>query len=124
MLGLVEFDGYYTNDIARYCDRGGLTPVPLINVLLDDFDGQPTGSNNEEVALDIEMANSMAPGLAAIIIYEAGPSGYAEDVLNRMATDNLAKQLSTSWGINWGSNDQPNLPAICRAGAVLFHRLG
>ena len=99
MLGLVEFDGYYTNDIARYCAQGSLTPqVPLINVLLDDFDGQPTGSANEEVALDIEMANSMAPGLAAIIVYEAGPSGYPEDVLNRMATDNLAKQLSTSWG--------------------------
>ena len=100
MLGLVAFDGYYTNDIATYCNRGGLTPVPLINVLLDDFDGNPTGSNNEEVALDIDMANSMAPGLAAIIIYEAGPAGYAEDVLNRMATDNLAKQLSTSWGLS------------------------
>ena len=99
MLGLVAFDGYYTNDIATYCARGGLTPVPLINVLLDDFDGNPTGSNNEEVALDIDMANSMAPGLAAIIIYQAGPVGSPEDVLNRMATDNLAKQLSTSWGL-------------------------
>ena len=75
MLGLFELDGYYTNDIATYCARGSLTPVPLINVLLDDFDGQPTGSNNEEVALDIEMANSMAPGLAAIIVYQAGPYG-------------------------------------------------
>ena len=72
----------------------------MINVLLDDFDGNPSGSNNEEVALDIEMANSMAPGLAAIIIYQAGPLGYAEDILNRMATDNLANQLSTSWGFS------------------------
>jgi len=99
LLGLFELDGYYTNDIAKYCARGSLTPVPLINVFLDDFDGQP-GSNNEEVALDIEMANSMAPGLAAIIVYQAGGAfGNPEDILNRMATDNLAKQLSTSWGI-------------------------
>ena len=97
MVGLLAFDGYYANDIATYCRQAGLTAVPLINVLLDDFNGHPVGSANEEVALDIEMANSMAPGLAAIIVYEAGPAGIAEDILNRMATDNLAKQLSCSW---------------------------
>ena len=98
MVGLVEFDGYYPNDITTYCSQAGLTPVPLINVFLDDFTGSP-GSGNGEVALDIEMANSMAPGLAAIIVYQAGPNGYFADMLNRMATDNLAKQLSCSWGL-------------------------
>ena len=80
----------------------------MINVLLDGFDGVPTSSSNEEVALDIEMANSMAYGLAAIIVYQAGPAGYPEDVLNRMATDNLAKQLSSSWGFS----DSPTIDQI------------
>jgi uncharacterized repeat protein (TIGR03803 family) len=62
-------------------------------VLLDGFNGVP-GYANIEVALDIDMAASMAPGLASIIIYE----GFITDsILNRMATDNLARQLSASW---------------------------
>src|SRR5205823_14202687 len=38
---------------------------------------------------------AMAPGLSKVIIYEGlNPN----DVLNRMATDNQARQLSSSWG--------------------------
>src|SRR5690348_16938234 len=36
----------------------------------------------------------MAPGLAGVIVYEGI---YGNSILNRMATDNLAKQLSASW---------------------------
>jgi hypothetical protein len=43
------------------------------------------------------MAAYMAPGLSKVIVYEgANPN----DVLNRMATDNLASQLSSSWGFS------------------------
>jgi uncharacterized repeat protein (TIGR01451 family) len=92
-VGLVQFDGYYANDIASYVAQAGLTNVPLINVLLDGTDGS-AGVNNVEVALDIEMAIAMAPALAGVVVYE-GLIG--NDILNRMATDNLAKQLSASW---------------------------
>ncbi|SPE52590.1 putative Sedolisin [Verrucomicrobia bacterium] len=107
-VGLLEFDGYYANDIRTYRTLAGLPNVPLSNVLLDGFDGSPSGANSE-VALDIEMAISMAPGLSGVIVYEAGPNGLAEDMLNRMATDNLAKQLSSSWG--WRPYD-PNSEQI------------
>jgi uncharacterized repeat protein (TIGR01451 family) len=95
-VGLLEFDGYYTADITSYESQTGLPNVPLNNVLLDNYNGSP-GSGNIEVALDIEMAIAMAPGLSQVIVYEAGPSGIPNDILNRMATDNLAKQLSSSW---------------------------
>jgi hypothetical protein len=95
-VGLVEFDGFYANDITSYETRAGLPKVHLETVLLDNFDGAP-GPNNDEVALDVEMAISMAPGLSEVILYEAGPFGNGDDVLNRMATDNLAKQLASSW---------------------------
>jgi subtilase family serine protease len=39
----------------------------------------------------------MAPGLSRVIIYEAGPSGFPNDILSRMASDNLARQISSSW---------------------------
>ena len=93
MVGLLQFDGYRQSAITAYETLAGLPNVPLINVLLDGISGA-AGSDNVEVALDIEMSISMAPGLAAVIVYE-GQLG--DDILNRMATDNLAKQLSSSW---------------------------
>src|SRR5262249_18579056 len=58
-----------------------------------------------EVSLDIEMAISMAPGLSNVIVYMAGPFGNWHDILNRMTTDNLAKQLSCSWYSPGASKD-------------------
>src|ERR1019366_3983936 len=71
-VGLGEFDGYYAKDISTYENKAGLAAIPLHNVLLDGFDGVPTTGSNSgdlEVSLDIEMAASMAPGLAGIIVY-------------------------------------------------------
>ena len=40
------------------------------------------------------MAICMAPGLSSVIVYEGEVT---DDILNRMATDGLANQLSASW---------------------------
>jgi hypothetical protein len=114
-LGLLELDGYYTNDITAYENRGGLPNVLVTNVLLNDFLGAP-GAKNYEVALDIEMAIAMAPGLAEVIVYEGGPQASAYSVLNHMATDNLARQLSSSW--LWGPGDDPLSDQIFQQFAV------
>jgi hypothetical protein len=98
-VGLFELDGFYASDVAANFAQAGLPPVPTQTVLLDGFNGAP-GSGNIEVTLDIMMAAYMAPGLTSVIVYEgANP----DDVLNRMATDNLASQLSSSWG--WSPTD-------------------
>ena len=86
--------------------------VPLQNVLLDGFSGTPTANAQyvREVSLDIEMAISIAPGLSEVVVYEApNVIANAEDVLNRIATDNLAKQISCSWQFG---NDATNLDQI------------
>jgi subtilase family serine protease len=94
VVGLLEFDGFYPGDVQKNAAQAGLAPVPTQTVLLDGFNGAP-GSSNIEVILDIMMASYMAPGLSKVMVYE----GYTpNDVLNRMATDNLAQQLSSSWG--------------------------
>jgi hypothetical protein len=107
IAGLFELDGYYASDIAAYQSLAGLPIVPLQNVLIDGFSGNQTGrrpgSGNEEVALDIEMLASMAPGLSRIVVYEGPPTSTTaniNDILNRMATDNQARQLSCSWGFD------------------------
>jgi subtilase family serine protease len=105
-VGLLQFDGYTPSDIAYYENKAGLPSVPLQNVLLDGFSGHPSHNGGEvEVSLDIEMSISMAPGLSQVIVYMAGPGGNWHDILNRMATDNLARQLSCSWYIPGGPED-------------------
>jgi subtilase family serine protease len=95
-VGLLQFDGYYATDIANYRAQFSLPDIRLVNVPVDG--GVPTpGGGNTEVCLDIEMVMSMAPGVAAIYVYEApNPSPWV-DLLSKMQTDNLAKSLSCSW---------------------------
>jgi hypothetical protein len=107
MVGLLQFDGFYTNDIAAYETLAGRTNIPLQTVLIDYFSGTPTGTNdgNAEVSLDIEMTMSMAPALAKIIVFEGNPSGInfiPNDVLDTMAASNTVKNLSSSWGWSGG----------------------
>ena len=96
-VGLLQFDGYYASDIAAYRTQFGLPNIPLVNVAVDGGVTTP-GSGNSEVCLDIEMVMAMAPGVSTIYVYEApNPSPWV-DLLSQMANDNLAKQLSCSWG--------------------------
>jgi hypothetical protein len=108
VVGLLQLDGYYVNDIPWYEYYTGLPNVPLTNVLVDGASGVPSenGANVEEVAADIELVIGMAPGLSEVIVYEAPNTSLPciYDVLNRMATDNLAKQLSSSWVWGGGTN--------------------
>lgn len=104
-VGLFEFDGYFTNDILNYASKAGngRTNIVIETVLLDDFDGTPsTGADGGETEVegDIEMAMSIAPGLAKIVSYEAGESGKHNDVLNAMLANSNVVNLSCSWG--WG----------------------
>jgi subtilase family serine protease len=92
-VGLFELASYFTDDIGAYEAKTGLPSVPVTNVLVADFTNAP-GNGTLEVSLDIEMAIAMAPGLSAVLVYEGLTPN---DILNQMATDNLAKQLSSSW---------------------------
>jgi uncharacterized repeat protein (TIGR01451 family) len=113
-VGLLQFDGYYANDIASYESQAGLSSVTLQNVPVDGGVSTP-GSDSGEVSLDIEMVVSMAPGLSKIIVYEApNPSPWV-DLLSRMANDNLAKQLSCSWG---GGSPDPTSEQVFRQMAL------
>lgn len=95
-VGLLEFDGFYAGDLTANFKQAGLAAVPTQTVLLNGFNGAP-GSGNIEVILDIAMAGYMAPGVSKVIVYEGLTPN---DILNRMATDNLAQQLSSSWGFS------------------------
>jgi hypothetical protein len=93
---LVEFDGYYPSDIAAYEAKTGLPSIAFSNILIDGFSGEP-GAQNTEVAADAELLMAMAPGLSEIMIYEESVFSPVDDLLNRIATDDMAAQISCSW---------------------------
>jgi subtilase family serine protease len=103
-VGLFEADGYYSTDISAYETKAGIPSIPLTNVLIDGFNGNP-GSGNDEVALDIEMVVSMDPGLSSVFVFET--TNLVSDwlsVLDTMADSNQIKQFSSSWGYTGGSD--------------------
>jgi len=101
-IGLMELEGVNLADVTAFF-AAGYGPKNSVAIDLISTDGASvkcTGScDDSEQALDIEYAISMAPGLSSVRVY-VGKT--AEDVLNAMATDNISKVLSTSWG--WGVN--------------------
>jgi uncharacterized repeat protein (TIGR03803 family) len=119
-LAVVEFRGYYTNDIVAYEKQAGLPSVPVQNVYLNGVDGTP-GGGTFEVALDIEMAIAMAPGLSQVLVYE-GRSSYT--ILNRIATDNAAKQISCSWTLDFDSTTDQMFQQYAAQGQSFFQASG
>jgi len=96
-IGLLQFDGFYSNDIATYVSQAGLPTVPITVVPVDGGVSNP-GSGSSEVSLDIEMVISMAPGISRVYVFEApNPSPWV-DLLNAMVAYTNILQFSCSWG--------------------------
>ena len=106
-VAIFSYDGYIKNDINVYYSSTGMTStVPVNNVLVNGYNGACFGFNangtinpnicdDGEQILDIVNVIGMAPGLTQVLFYEGDSS---TDVLNQMATDNIAKVISSSWG--------------------------
>jgi kumamolisin len=118
-LAVFELDGYVASDITAYEQQFGLPNVPLQNVLVDSADGSASGVS-AEVTLDIELEIALAPGASKILVYE-GPNGDQGiiDTYARIANDNLAKEIGTSWG----SSEQGSAPATLQAESAIFQQM-
>ena len=108
-LALYELDGYTLDDITQYETSYSLPTVPLTNILVGQADGS-AGAGAIEVTLDIEMMAAVAPGATKILVYE-GKNGTTDqvDTYNRIATDDIAKEVSTSWGLAEDLTDSTTL---------------
>ncbi len=104
-VGLLEFGGYNLSDVnAVFSNAGQSYSVPINNVLLGGATIAPVEQDGEQV-LDIAQAIGMAPGLSQVRVYIGNASLPGQDtvILNSMASENIAKQLSCSWG--WEPDD-------------------
>ena len=119
-IGIVEFEQFSSADIAAFEACYGLSnPVRTVTV-----DGTPGGSaaGAGEAALDVETAAVNAPS-ASIVVYEAPnetTAGTALDLYNRIAADDVAQVVTTSWG-ECEANDTPSTAAA--AENAIFERM-
>ena len=109
-VGLVEFNGYNVSDVdLTFSSAGQSYSVPINNVLTGGATGGACQfgpyqfgdpcSDAEEVT-DIVQAIGMAPGLSQVRVY----IGYLDsEILSAVAAENIAKQVSISWG--WTPED-------------------
>ncbi len=141
-VALFELTGYDPTDIANYESGTGLPGVPLQNVLIDGFDGDDTNTDYAvEATGDIEMAMSIAPGLSTIYVYE-GPTpldvaplainyiqpavttAQINDVFNRIAVDNFASQISSSYEMDINLSTVQIFQQFAAQGQSLFQGSG
>ena len=110
------------SDVEAYFSSIGQAFNPSV-VVTDSIDGYdtscPSSCNDGEPVADIVQSYSMAPGINAVIEYEASND---VDTFTQMATDNIAKQLSASVG--WlpadPTADEPIFEEFAAQGQNLF----
>ncbi len=97
IIGVYELGIYNPNDLNVFFNCYGLSP----SITNTNVDGGATGGYSDEATLDIEQAAGLAPG-AKIQVY-SGPNSSSGsgplDVYAKIADDNTATVVTTSWGI-------------------------
>ena len=120
-LAIVTLDTYKASDISTFTAAYGGSSVPIENVGVDNFNtATPPGGGASETVLDIDMLLALAPAASRVLVYEnANTTQGTLDVYNKIATDNRAKQISTSWG----SSEQYNLDSVRQAESNVFAQM-
>lgn len=91
-VGTIQYAGYSAADVQTFQDAFGLPHTVLENVSVD---GSVYTDNDAEPLLDIDYLTGIASGVTKCIQYNGG--SFAQN-LDRIATDNVAKVISSSWG--------------------------
>jgi subtilase family serine protease len=121
-VGLLEFAGYNDADVNLYFKTVGQPlAVQVVGVSTDGSKLTCKGKcDDTEQVVDVEVAISMAPAMSQALVYVSRTSDAS--IFNRMATDNIAKTLSCSWG--WSppdpGSDDPIFKEFAAQGQSLF----
>lgn len=108
-LALFELDAYNQSDLTAYETYNNLPNVSVTPIDVNRGSTSSPGGGQAEVTLDIELMMAVAPG-AKILVYEGANSDAGIlATYSKIANDNLAKSVSTSWGT---SEDQTSSSLI------------
>lgn len=103
-VAVFEQGGFYQSDVNKYLKTMKLPHPPVTFVSVDGYNGAVDDPDVElEAVLDIDMIIGINPKVKEVLVYEDGtdPFGVALlDALDQVATDNQAKTLSISYGVD------------------------
>jgi kumamolisin len=126
-IGIIELGGgYTTSDITKYFGGLGIKPPAVVAVSVDggtNAPGDPNGADGE-VALDIQVAGSIAPG-ARIAVYFAPNTdqGFIDAITTAVHdTTNKPSVISISWGgpeSSWAQSSVTALDDAAQSAAAL-----
>ena len=94
-IGLIEFSAFTQSDVTKYDTNFSLSPSTPTVVKADG--GTTDTSGKDEVELDIEVIQALAPG-AAIKVYEAPNSDAGEVAMYSAIVSADVPIISISWG--------------------------
>lgn len=118
-LALAELGQWNMADVTSYFSAVGQPlDVPIVTELLGGTNGTCNDCDDGEEVIDIQQIISMAPGASVLIVYEDTSNNADIDIFNAYATDNIARQMSFSFGIGDG-NDAADQQAFAE-----FHAQG
>ncbi|MFP5226582.1 MAG: protease pro-enzyme activation domain-containing protein [Acidobacteriota bacterium] len=126
-IGIIELGGgYTTSDISTYFGGLGLNPPTVVAVSVDggtNSPGDPSGADGE-VALDIQVAGSIAPGAKIAVYFAPNTDQGFIDAITTAVHDraNQPSVISISWGgpeSNWAQSSVRALDDACQSAAAL-----
>ncbi len=95
-VALFELDNYNPTNVAVW-QNSVCSATPITPIAVDG--GTATGGGEVEVELDIDVILGLAPRLGNLLVYSAPNTDTGVvDAYNRIALDNAASAVSTSWG--------------------------
>ncbi len=127
-IGILELGGgYEASDITTFFQGLGLTPPTVVAVSVDGGTNvpgaDPTGADGE-VALDIQVAGSIAPGAKIAVYFSPNTDqGFIDSITTAVHdTANKPSVLSISWGgpeSSWAAASRTALDNACQSAAAL-----
>jgi kumamolisin len=127
-IGILELGGgYETSDITAFFNGLGITPPTVVAVSVDGATnvpgGDPSGADGE-VALDIQVAGSIAPGAKIAVYFTPNTDQGFIDAITTAVHDTANKPsvLSISWGgpeSSWAAASATALDNACQSAGAL-----
>ena len=120
VMAVFEQGGFFASDVAAYVAANKLPAIPVVPRSVDGYgSGVDDPTVELEAVLDIDMEMAMNPMAKKIVVYEDGVGSFPVallDSLSAMATDNIAKSIGVSYGID---EAQQSATAIAAENEVL-----
>jgi subtilase family serine protease len=103
-VAVFEQGGFNASDVTTFLKTMKLPKVPVTFVSVNGYDGHVDDSGIElEAVLDIDMIIGINPKVKEVLVYEDGNDPFAVamvDALDQIGTDNKAKTVSISYGVD------------------------